>query len=191
MYAARGRGEQYDVVDLDPYGSASPFLDGAVQAVKDGGLLMVTCTDLAVLAGQSNIEACFTKYGSVPVRGTHCHEQALRMVLHAVATSAARYRRAITPLLSLSIDFYVRLFVRVDDSPVAAKSVITQTGMLAQCTSCETFAVAPLGRVEQRGTSRVYKGARVAIGDHCATCGAACNVRGAAAPRRRARRSLL
>lgn len=25
---------QFDVVDLDPYGTASPFLDGAVQAVK-------------------------------------------------------------------------------------------------------------------------------------------------------------
>lgn len=28
---------QFDVVDLDPYGTASPFLDGAVQAVKVGG----------------------------------------------------------------------------------------------------------------------------------------------------------
>jgi tRNA G26 N,N-dimethylase Trm1 len=31
--------------DLDPYGTASPFLDAAVQAAKDGGLLCVTCTD--------------------------------------------------------------------------------------------------------------------------------------------------
>ena len=28
---------RFDVIDLDPYGSPSQFLDSAVQAVKDGG----------------------------------------------------------------------------------------------------------------------------------------------------------
>ncbi len=28
----------FDVIDLDPYGSAAEFLDGAVQAIKDGGM---------------------------------------------------------------------------------------------------------------------------------------------------------
>ena len=41
--------KQYDVIDLDPYGSAAPFLDGAVQAVESGGLLCITCTDMAAL----------------------------------------------------------------------------------------------------------------------------------------------
>lgn len=29
--------ERYDVVDLDPYGTAAPFLDSAVHCVRDGG----------------------------------------------------------------------------------------------------------------------------------------------------------
>ena len=37
----------YDAVDLDPYGSPTHFLDSAVQAVGEGGLLMVTATDMA------------------------------------------------------------------------------------------------------------------------------------------------
>ena len=37
----------YDAVDLDPYGSPSHFLDSAVQAVAEGGLLLVTATDMA------------------------------------------------------------------------------------------------------------------------------------------------
>jgi tRNA (guanine26-N2/guanine27-N2)-dimethyltransferase len=49
LYECLGN-EKYDVVDLDPYGSSAPFLDGAVQAVANNGLLCVTCTDLAVLA---------------------------------------------------------------------------------------------------------------------------------------------
>lgn len=30
--------ERYDVIDLDPYGSPSQFLDSTVQSVKDGGI---------------------------------------------------------------------------------------------------------------------------------------------------------
>ena len=29
---------RFDVIDLDPYGSPSIFLDSAIQAVKDGGI---------------------------------------------------------------------------------------------------------------------------------------------------------
>ena len=45
----------FDVVDLDPYGSAVPFLDATIQSInRYGGLLCVTCTDLAVLSGNRN-----------------------------------------------------------------------------------------------------------------------------------------
>jgi tRNA (guanine26-N2/guanine27-N2)-dimethyltransferase len=44
---------EYDAVDLDPYGTPAHLLDTAVQAVADGGLLMVTATDMAVLCGNS------------------------------------------------------------------------------------------------------------------------------------------
>ena len=32
---------KFDVIDLDPYGSAAPFLDAAVQTIENGGLLCV------------------------------------------------------------------------------------------------------------------------------------------------------
>jgi len=37
MYNHREIKRRVDVVDLDPYGTASPFIDAAVQAVNDGG----------------------------------------------------------------------------------------------------------------------------------------------------------
>ncbi len=37
----------YEAVDLDPYGSPAQFLDSAVQAVSEGGLMLVTATDMA------------------------------------------------------------------------------------------------------------------------------------------------
>lgn len=37
MYEHRNPAKRVDVVDLDPYGTAAPFIDAAVQAVVDGG----------------------------------------------------------------------------------------------------------------------------------------------------------
>ena len=37
MYNHRSERNRVDVVDLDPYGTAAPFIDGAVQCVNDGG----------------------------------------------------------------------------------------------------------------------------------------------------------
>lgn len=73
MYRHRDRRVQFDVVDIDPYGSANIFMDTAVQAVQDGGLICITCTDLAVLAGSKPL-ACFAKYGIMPHRAKYCHE---------------------------------------------------------------------------------------------------------------------
>ena len=37
MYNHHTEKTRVDVVDLDPYGSAAPFIDAAVQAVNSGG----------------------------------------------------------------------------------------------------------------------------------------------------------
>lgn len=66
----------FHVIDLDPYGSAAPFIDTAVRTVADGGLICVTCTDLAVLCA-SYPESCYAKYSSVPLKGEICHEMVL------------------------------------------------------------------------------------------------------------------
>lgn len=99
MYQSQAERAPFDVIDLDPYGSPAPFLDAAVQAVSEGGeswgtphplrtplgppktpltpffpgLLCVTCTDMAVMAGNS-AETCYGKYGAVSLKGRFCHE---------------------------------------------------------------------------------------------------------------------
>jgi tRNA (guanine26-N2/guanine27-N2)-dimethyltransferase len=46
MYNHREERDRVDVVDLDPYGTAAPFVDAAVQCVNDGGMCpwYVYCT---------------------------------------------------------------------------------------------------------------------------------------------------
>ena len=86
---------KFDVVDLDPYGTAAPFLDAAVQSLTDGGLLCVTCTDAAVFASNGYPEKAFALYNGTTLKGPHSHEGGLRLILNAVATTAPKYRLSI------------------------------------------------------------------------------------------------
>ncbi|KAH7926309.1 N2,N2-dimethylguanosine tRNA methyltransferase [Leucogyrophana mollusca] len=163
MYNHRTEKTRVDVVDLDPYGTAAPFIDAAVQAVNDGGLLCVTCTDLSVLATTNYPEKCYSNYGGVPVKAEYCHEAALRLVLNTLSTSAGRYGRYIQPLLSLSIDFYVRLFVRIQSAPIEVKKAASKTSMYYICTGCQSFYEQPLGKMVEKvhersgSTNRLFK----------------------------------
>lgn len=63
----------FDIIDLDPYGSAAPLIDSALLSLKSGGLLCVTYTDMSVLCGNYP-ETTFYKYGSIPHKTSSCHE---------------------------------------------------------------------------------------------------------------------
>lgn len=120
MYQHR-REKQFDVIDLDPYGCPSIFLDSAVQSIKNGGLLLVTATDMAVLAGNSP-ETCYVKYGAISLKIKSCHEMAIRILLQCIEAHANRYSRYIEPILCISVDFYIRVFVRVHSGAAKCKN---------------------------------------------------------------------
>lgn len=80
MFILKSQGQNINVIDLDPYGSAAPFLDTAVQTISNGGLLCITCTDMAVLCA-SYPETCYAKYASIPMKGDNSHE-AVRVRLY-------------------------------------------------------------------------------------------------------------
>lgn len=155
--------EQYDVIDLDPYGTAACFFDAAVQAVRDdGGLLCVTCTDAGVWASNGYPEKAFALYGGTTIKGWHSHEAGLRLILHGIATSAARYGLTIEPLLSLSIDFYARVFVKIRRSPAAVKFAAGKTMIVYNCESgCGAWTTQLLLRnkahANKKGSGSFYK----------------------------------
>ena len=155
MMQNRSMHNSFDVVDLDPYGTPNLFIDSAVQSVGDGGLICITATDTMTLCG-ANLDAAHAKYGSVVLKTKCCHEVALRTVLATVARHAAIYKRCIEPLISVSVDFYVRawfpagnlpqkvsrsamarspqirMFVRVKTSAAGAKQAGTKQSMYFQ-----------------------------------------------------------
>eukprot|EP00118_Oscarella_pearsei_P012797 m.96803 g.96803 ORF g.96803 m.96803 type:complete len:518 (+) comp36924_c0_seq3:90-1643(+) len=164
------RADKFDIIDLDPYGSPSPFLDAAVQAVSDGGLLCVTCTDLGVLCGNHS-ETAFAKYGSVSLKAPYCHEMALRIALACIDSHCARYKRYIRPLLSMSIDFYIRVFVQVFTGAGRVKESASKQAYVYHCVGCDTFHLQNIGKRTEKGKSVKYSPATgPSVGQRCNEC---------------------
>mmetsp|Transcript_18145 Transcript_18145/g.26963 ORF Transcript_18145/g.26963 Transcript_18145/m.26963 type:complete len:568 (-) Transcript_18145:785-2488(-) len=150
MYRSRAASEKkFDVIDLDPYGSAAPFLDAAVQGVANGGMLCVTCTDMVVLGG-SHPETCFGRYRSMPMpNGRYLQELALRILLQTIEAKANTYGRSIRPILSVGMAFYVRVFVEVHDDKAAVVKSSLNIGHVYQSAQCPSFFVAAQGMLKK------------------------------------------
>ena len=116
-------------------------LESAIRAIRHNGLLGVTATDTAVLC--SNREKCFAKYNTVIKRNPVSHEHALRTLLSFISRAASKYNAGIVPLVSVSVDFYVRVFVKVVKSKKEAKKSLSRNSLYFLC-DCLNFLEVPL-----------------------------------------------
>ena len=103
-------------------------------------------------------------------------------MLHSLAVAAARYGRYITPLLSFSIDFYVRLFVRIDTGASKVKDLASQVGTVHVCNFCQTPTEQRFGKVVEKedkngNTQKTYRPQRsVVVREECEYCGGSLHV---------------
>ncbi len=128
----------FDYVDIDPYGSPVPFVPAAFRALRPGGILAVTATDMMVLAGVQK-GACERRYGARPIRGRLGPEGGLRILLAYLAREARARGRAARPLLAYSRDHHVRAYLEVRPSaelpaedPVSRIDLETWSGPLLE-----------------------------------------------------------
>jgi tRNA (guanine26-N2/guanine27-N2)-dimethyltransferase len=127
--------KRFDVVDVDPFGSPVPYLDSAIRALRNNGLLAVTATDLAPLCGVHS-KACIRKYGGKPLRTEYCHELAVRILAGCVATLAAKHDIAIRVVFSHCSDHYVRVYAEIGYGAKKADASIKSLGYVLHCFSC-------------------------------------------------------
>ncbi|MFC6837163.1 tRNA (guanine(26)-N(2))-dimethyltransferase [Halomarina ordinaria] len=124
---------RYDVVDVDPFGTAIPFADAAFNSATE--LVCVTATDTAPLCG-AHFQSGVRKYGAIP-RNTDYHaEMGLRILLSALARTAARYDVGVTPVLSHATRHYVRTYLRVSGRATDANAALDELGYLYHCPEC-------------------------------------------------------
>ena len=124
---------RYDVVDIDPFGTPIPFVDAAIRGT--GRLLCVTATDTAPLCG-AHFDAGVRRYSAVP-RNTEYHaEMGVRILLSAIARTAARYDTAIAPRLTHATRHYVRTYLELERGAREANASIDGLGFVHHCQAC-------------------------------------------------------
>ena len=127
--------KRFDVVDVDPFGSPVPYLDSAIRALRNNGLLAVTATDLAPLCGV-HAKACIRKYGGKPLRTEYCQELAVRLLAGCVATLAAKHGIGIRVVFSHCSNHYVRVYAEIGYGAKKADESIKHIGYVLHCFNC-------------------------------------------------------
>lgn len=113
----------FDYIEIDPFGSPNPFLDSAIKKIKNGGIIAITATDTAPLCGTYTL-TCRRRYDSIPLRNHLMHEIGLRILIRKAQTIGMQYDKALTPLLSLSTQHYMRIFFKVESSKLKCNEIL-------------------------------------------------------------------
>jgi tRNA (guanine26-N2/guanine27-N2)-dimethyltransferase len=127
--------KRFDAIDIDPFGTPVPYLDSAVRALRNKGLVAATATDLAPLCGV-HAKACVRKYGGKPMRTEYCHELAVRLLAGYMAATAAKIDIGVHILFSHSSDHYIRVYAQIDYGCKKADYSLKNTGYILHCFSC-------------------------------------------------------
>lgn len=152
FFSCAQRQDYYDLIDIDSFGSPTPFVGTALWAIKFGGLLYLTSTDGRTTGGHA-VDKSIQIYGACARSHPAVHEQGLRLLLGCAAQKAAERGLHIEPVFSLFNGAIHRAMVRVLPGPQLA-----HYGFLAYCHRCGQFRTASWRQLGQLT---------------CAECGAA------------------
>ncbi|MFY9638403.1 MAG: tRNA (guanine(10)-N(2))-dimethyltransferase [Methanobacterium sp.] len=155
MILRRCRGK-FDVIDIDPFGTPSPYLESAAASIRAGGMICVTATDTSALCG-TYIEPCIRKYGAVPLKTEYCHENGLRILAGFVARTFSKYKKFIEVKFSHSTEHYMRIYATIGKGAANTDESLRSLGYIAHCKNC-------LNRI-------VIKGLAPKIPENCPICG--------------------
>ena len=114
-------------VDIDPYGTPTPFLDSAIQSIARRGIIEVSATDTAALTGSSK-NPLLRRYGARVRNDGLAHDSALRVLLATVGRIASKHERRIEPLLSIWDSHHLRVSARVIRSIEGANKIEDSLG---------------------------------------------------------------
>ena len=147
---------RFDVIDIDPFGTPSPFVDSAGYNLKRDSLLCLTATDTSCLCGTYE-EPCIRKYNAQPYKSEYCHENGIRILIGFAALTLAKYQKYIEVKMSHSSEHYMRTYLKVRKGSKATDESLKNIGYIAHCKHC-------LYRSE-------HKGLASSIPEFCPECG--------------------
>jgi tRNA (guanine26-N2/guanine27-N2)-dimethyltransferase len=138
--------DYYDLVDVDCFGCAAPYLSSMLWATKIGGLMYLTSTDGRTLTGKlphNSLQA----YGAIARCHPASHEQGLRLIIGSVLQQAATKGLGIKPIFSYFTGKTYRLMLQLQPKP---NLNLQNYGWLAYCHYCgnyQTVSARQLGKI--------------------------------------------
>ena len=127
------RGERFDLVDLDAFGSPHALVPLALEAVALDGLLYLASTDGRGPTGHDR-QAAVRRLGASARAHPASWEQALRLQIGVLARCAWSQGRGLEPVLSFSEGRTFRTAVRLRRHPKPDEE--SELGLLAICHGC-------------------------------------------------------
>lgn len=148
----------FDVIDIDPFGTPSYFVDSVGYSLKKDSLLCITATDTSALSGTYK-EPCIRKYNAKPYKSEYYHENGIRILAGFVALTIAKYKKYIEDIkLSHSSEHYMRLYIKINKgSAKTDESLNDNIGYIAHCKKCLYRSAIP--------------GLASSIPEYCPVCG--------------------
>ncbi len=139
------RRDYYDLIDVDCFGKAAPYLSTMIWATKIGGLMYLTCTDGRSLTGRLP-ENSLKAYGSYARSHPAIQEQALRLLIGSVQQQASSKGLGIEPIFSLWFNATYRVMLRL----VASSQLTSQNyGFLGFCHQCGNYKTVSWRKLSQ------------------------------------------
>ncbi|MGD1835940.1 MAG: tRNA (guanine(10)-N(2))-dimethyltransferase [Nitrososphaeraceae archaeon] len=127
--------KKFFIVDLDPFGSPSKYIDCVLRSTENNGLISITATDTTVLCGiYPNV--CLRKYYGRSINNSYSNEIAIRLLLSVVSIIAARFDLSICPIFVHSNKHYFRIYFQIKKNKTLANKLFEYLGYLRHCFKC-------------------------------------------------------
>ncbi len=126
---------EFDFIEVDAFGSPTPFLENSFRGLKHSAILSVTATDLATSGGSKPLPAR-RRYDAHPLRCEYSHEIAARILVGRITRTAASLDFGVKPLATFYKEHFVKTLVFCEKSAEKANASLSSLGFVSHCFSC-------------------------------------------------------
>ncbi len=127
---------KFDVVDIDPFGTPSFYIESSGISLKSEGMICATATDTSGLCGTYK-EPCIRKYSAMPLKTEYCHEIGIRILAGFIARTFSKYKKCIDIVFSHSTEHYMRIYAKVSKgAKITDASLKNSIGYILHCDNC-------------------------------------------------------
>lgn len=128
---------RFDVIDVDPFGSPTSYVELALKAMKDEGMLSITATDTAPLKGLYN-RVAFRRYFGYSLRVDYSREIGMRLLCGMAVRRAMSLDVALKPIFVHSDQHYIRAYFAMQVGTAEADRNEDMLGFVHHCFRCGT-----------------------------------------------------